>query len=104
LASIENVLLEVDADISHFDQKVGITSLRQLPQIYRYWDALVCQKAVLSAMADQLRYDISPDTVQQGCVECGQVRLYRRPVRPLPEGQDVFETVWRGYRENQNIY
>lgn len=104
LVSIEKALREVDADLSHFEREVGIASLGQLPQIYRYWDALVCQQAILSAMADQLRYDISPDTVQQGCIECGQVRLYRRPVRPLPDGQDVFETVWRGYRENQNIY
>ena len=104
LASIENVLLEVGADISHFDQKVGIASLGQLPQIYRYWDTLVCQQAILSAMADQLRHEIPPTTGQQGCTERGQVRLYRRPVRPLPDGQDVFETVWRGFRENQNIY
>ena len=26
-----------------------------------------------------------------------------RPVRPLPEGGGFFETVWRQYRENQNI-
>lgn len=26
-----------------------------------------------------------------------------RPVRPLPEGEDFFETVWASYRENQNI-
>lgn len=104
LSSIEKALQEVDAELSHFDRKTGIASLSQLPQAYRYRDALICQQAILSAMADQLRHEISADTVQQGCTECGQVRLYRRPVRPLPDGQDVFETVWRGYRENQNIY
>jgi succinate dehydrogenase/fumarate reductase flavoprotein subunit len=26
-----------------------------------------------------------------------------RPVRPLPEGGGVFETVWRGYRETGNV-
>ena len=26
-----------------------------------------------------------------------------RPVRPLPEGGGVFETVWRDYRMHQNI-
>lgn len=27
-----------------------------------------------------------------------------RPVRPLPEAGDVFETVWRQYRQNKNVY
>jgi len=27
-----------------------------------------------------------------------------RPVRPLPEAGDVFETVWRQYRQNRNVY
>ena len=27
-----------------------------------------------------------------------------RSVRPLPVGADVFETVWRQYRENGNVY
>ena len=27
-----------------------------------------------------------------------------RPVRPLPESGDVFETVWRQYRKNRNVY
>jgi len=25
-------------------------------------------------------------------------------VRPMPADDDVFETVWRRYREDQNIY
>ncbi len=28
----------------------------------------------------------------------------RRPVRPLPEAGGFFENVWRGYRENGNVY
>ncbi len=31
------------------------------------------------------------------------VRCIWRPVRPLPEGSGFFETVWREYREHQNI-
>jgi hypothetical protein len=27
-----------------------------------------------------------------------------RPVRPLPEAGDVFETVWRQYRQNRNVF
>ncbi len=33
----------------------------------------------------------------------GEVRCRWRAVRPIPEAGGVFETVWRGYRENQNI-
>ncbi len=34
----------------------------------------------------------------QGC------KALWRPVRPMPADDDVFETVWRRYREDQNIY
>lgn len=34
----------------------------------------------------------------QGC------KTLWRPVRPMPADDDVFETVWRRYREDQNIY
>ena len=34
----------------------------------------------------------------QGC------KTFWRPVRPMPADDDVFETVWRRYREDQNIY
>ena len=40
-----------------------------------------------------------------------QIRKYKdsyeiiwRPVRPIPEGQDFFENIWRQYRLNKNIY
>ena len=29
--------------------------------------------------------------------------VFRRPVRPLPLENEAFESVWRKYRENQNI-
>ena len=34
----------------------------------------------------------------------GPCRCEFREVRPLPEGGGVFETVWRRYREDKNIY
>lgn len=104
LKPIENAFNEVCDEIAKFDRCVSVASADQLPQCYRYRDALICQQTVLSAMADQLRNEILPDTVQQGRLENGQVHLYRRSVRPIPDGSNVFETVWRGYRENQNIY
>lgn len=35
---------------------------------------------------------------EKGC------RILWRPVRPIPESDDVFETVWRKYRENKNVW
>jgi succinate dehydrogenase/fumarate reductase flavoprotein subunit len=104
IEQVERALKEVCRELSDFEMNVGICSREQLVQIYHYRDSLVCQKAILSAMADQLKNEISPDTVQQGRFENGQMCLYRRPVRPLPQASDVFETVWRGYRDNQNVY
>lgn len=44
------------------------------------------------------------DQVQEGVLTENGCRFTWRPVRPLPENGDFFETVWRGYRENKNIY
>ena len=42
--------------------------------------------------------------VQQGVFDGESCRICWRPVRPIPENDDIFETVWRGYRENKNIF
>ena len=42
--------------------------------------------------------------VQEGVLTENGCRFTWRPVRPLPEGEDFFENVWRGYRENKNVY
>lgn len=34
----------------------------------------------------------------------GQCKALWRGVRPMPDDNDFFETVWRGYRDNKNIY
>ncbi len=46
----------------------------------------------------------SRQTVQE-VLKCGEhfVCSYR-PVRPIPSDDDFFENVWRGYRENGNVY
>lgn len=41
--------------------------------------------------------------IQQIRYSGGACHVSYRPVRPMPEGGGFFETVWRGYRENQNI-
>jgi len=34
----------------------------------------------------------------------GELQISWRPVREIPQAGDFFETVWRQYRENKNIY
>lgn len=45
------------------------------------------------------------DRIQQVCRRAdGSVSVTWRPVRPLPEGGEVFETVWRRFREDRSVY
>lgn len=46
----------------------------------------------------------SADIVQYGSMVNGSCVFHWRPVRAIPEGSEAFETVWRNYRENKNIY
>ncbi len=56
-------------------------------------------------------FSFSPDTdkctgkkVQEIHCENGNLTALYRPVRPIPEDNDFFETMWRTYRENRNIF
>lgn len=44
------------------------------------------------------------DRVQQGKLTESGCSFRWRAVRPLPEGNDFFENIWRTYRENGNIF
>ena len=44
------------------------------------------------------------DRVQEVIYENGECRFEERAVRPIPVEDDMFENVWRTYRENGNIY
>lgn len=46
----------------------------------------------------------SNSLVQQIRLELEQCYVQWRPVRPIPDGDSVFENVWRQYRINQNVY
>ena len=64
-------------------------------------ELLLTQAAVLTAMAQPIA---DPKKVLQIVYENGAFRSKVRAVRPIPEDESFFETMWRGYRENQNIY
>ncbi len=58
---------------------------------------------------DEIRYKAFKDKAKFGEVQeilsiDGNVNVYWRPVRQIPEENDVFENIWRSYRENKNIY
>ncbi|MFV0413370.1 MAG: FAD-binding protein [Oscillospiraceae bacterium] len=44
------------------------------------------------------------NVVQLAAYKNGRAEFSWRPVRPIPEDEDFFESVWRTYRENKNIY
>ncbi len=48
--------------------------------------------------------DASADRIQQLVKVNGRCEISWRPVRPIPEDGDFFETVWASFRENGNVY
>lgn len=42
--------------------------------------------------------------VQETVISGSKFKCHWRDVRPIPNNNDFFENVWRGYRENKNIY
>ncbi len=44
------------------------------------------------------------DQIQRVCLEQNEYIVSWRKVRPLPENENFFETVWRQFRENGNVY
>ena len=44
------------------------------------------------------------DEIQEISNSNGIMTATWRKVRPIPEEDDVFENIWRSYRENKNIY
>lgn len=64
-------------------------------------DVLLTQGAVLTAMSQP---NTDPQKVQEVQYINGAFTSSTRDVRPIPREDAFFENVWRGYRENKNIY
>lgn len=64
-------------------------------------DLLLTQGAVLTAMSEP---NTDPKTIQEIQYADGRFIVNIREVRPIPREDAFFENVWRGYRENKNIY
>ncbi|MBQ3054608.1 MAG: FAD-binding protein [Oscillospiraceae bacterium] len=67
----------------------------------KYRDVLLTQAAVLTAMVNPIS---DPNCVQEVTMTEHGFCVSVRPVRPIPEADPCFETVWRGYREHQNVF
>ena len=76
---------------------------RELPQVtdYRLREMLLTQAAVLTAMSQPQK---DPELVQEVTWTGADFRVTVRKVRPIPEEDAAFETVWREYRQHKNIY
>ena len=130
---METLLSGITAIYADLTGTVGVGGKKQLYRFYQLRDMLLTQQAVLTAMLDQARqgtcgsclyHDAAgekPELLEelfrfrpasrsigeriQETVpsEEGFVCLWRN-VRPIPEKDSFFETVWRSYRENGNVY
>ncbi len=92
--AIEKLLGEIKKELENFEKNSSIIS-------YRYYDILITQAAVLSAILGE-KYQ--PDSVQETYLKNNKFINETRAVRPLPDDENFFENVWRSYRENKNIF
>ena len=111
-------LEETDALYRDFRRRVRIQSAAELPDAYRLRDLLVTQRAMLECVLafcnahgtsrgsaivptadDLLSFSLSDGTdekqIQTVRLTNGGFTVAERPVRPLPEPETNFETVWR---------
>ncbi|MBQ8606006.1 MAG: FAD-binding protein [Clostridia bacterium] len=118
-------------ELCDIEGKIGTNNAEQA---YRFFDMLLTQQAVLLSMIDFADFVKSTRgsalyTDKDGSLREGLPELFRlrtdntfadkvqsirktesgfeiewRDVRPLPESGDFFENVWKGYRENGNVY
>lgn len=117
-----------------YPERVKIAERSQLPKFFRLRDILLCQLVYLSAMKDyavrcgvsrgsalyysekgEKPYSDLPESmrfllrdfsneIQEVSLEGLQCRFTWRLPRPIPQEDNFFENVWRGYRENMNVY
>ena len=64
-------------------------------------NVLITQGAVLASMAEPVT---DASKVQEVIRNGNGYEVTVRDVRPIPESDDFFENVWRGYRENGNVF
>lgn len=131
---IETLKIKAERLISNFCHEVKVSSKEGLKKAYRLYDVLICQYVYLSAMEeyaktggksrgsalysdqrgvkphgglpDKFTFSLSEsdEDIQEVEYIRGKCVFYHRKPRPIPEDDDFFENVWRGYRKDENIY
>jgi len=74
----------------------AIAETAQIPEIFLARDILITQAAVLSAMLTDAREDVTCTRMQGDGFETKRI-----PVRPIPERDTWFETVWEKYSQQE---
>lgn len=113
--------------LENFTESVKIESEKDVKAAYLLRDIATAQLFFISAMSEYLKhggksrgsaiytdetdvFDFTTDNgerdgvIEQLYCEGNDIYCTERPVRPIPNETDSFENVWRGYRENKNIY
>lgn len=131
-AAMEEARRDVRNQLACFSDTVGTTDpvlAYRLKDLLTVQDAVLCamldfhhtvgatrgsalyrneQGILRPGLAECFRFRPAPDSrsdrIQQLTLEHGNCRIQWRPVRPIPRDDAPFETVWRQYRENQNIF
>ena len=122
------------AELAEFEYRFGVPERRDIVTAYKLRDALTVQLALLTAMLDfssvtgfsrgsALYYNengilpggldelfrFSPGDgsfrkIQELVLKEGEFEIRWRDARPIPEEGEIFESVWRQYRQNRNIF
>lgn len=133
-ALVNKALEAVNLLIADFESQVKISSEKELRKYYRLYDLIFTEAAMLTATENYMAVggksrgsaiycmnegkapdgftndfaftldDGKLDARVQNVVFNGGFKTAWRDVRPLPEGGGFFETVWKSYRENKNVF
>lgn len=111
---LRDALAETETALARFSDDVRVSAPSELWKIYCYRDTLITQRLCLCAMLDYLAhgggsrggaiyperglYNTRDSQIQEVLWTEGDIRFIWRPVRPLPMAEEVFENVWRAYR------
>lgn len=99
---MKKALKAASAELQNLSEIASVSDRQNLYRYFKLRDTLVTQCAVLTAMLEGKAND--PGRIQQTVLKNGEFCCSYRPVRPIPDGDDFFENVWRGYRENENVF
>ena len=131
---LKEALAENERDRERLASEVFVKNSGELWILFRLRDVLISQKVYLQAMLDYMDrggksrgsalYTDKPESeftfemfrefsceaekgetlIQEIALEGKEAIACWRQPRPIPKDDDFFENVWRGYRENGNVY